>query len=103
MNAVVSVTGRKVVVGRSLATRTAAAGGGASRWPKRSEGLAYGEAADALAIDALQNAEIVREEEPCLAGGEAALAILEHEVMHQETLLYMAHRLPYETKRRMDD
>src|SRR5262249_8744696 len=27
-------------------------------------------------------------------------AIIEHEAMHQETLLYMWHRLPYELKRR---
>jgi formylglycine-generating enzyme required for sulfatase activity len=30
--------------------------------------------------------------------GEAALAILEHEQMHQETLLYMFHEMPYERK-----
>jgi len=29
-------------------------------------------------------------------------AILEHEAMHQETLLYMWHRLPFEQKRRPD-
>ena len=32
-------------------------------------------------------------------GAEAVHAILEHEAMHQETLLYMWHRLPHELKR----
>src|SRR5207247_6179473 len=31
--------------------------------------------------------------------GEAGFAILEHEAMHQETLLYMWHRLPFARKR----
>src|SRR5205823_4303768 len=31
---------------------------------------------------------------------EAAFGILEHEEMHQETLLYMFHNLPYEKKTR---
>src|SRR5258706_480379 len=33
-------------------------------------------------------------------GAEAVFTILEHEVMHQETLLYMWHRLPFEQKRK---
>ena len=36
---------------------------------------------------------------PLLDRAEAAYAILEHEAMHQETLLYMWHRLPFEAKR----
>jgi len=74
---------------------------GTSPWPSREEVLRYGAEADAAILDALENAELVREDEPCLVNGEAVRAILEHEVMHQETLLYMAHRLPYETKRRL--
>jgi formylglycine-generating enzyme required for sulfatase activity len=31
---------------------------------------------------------------------EAVFAILEHEAMHQETLLYMWHRLPFDQKRK---
>ena len=33
-----------------------------------------------------------------LFAGQAAFAILEHEQMHQETLLYMFHEMPYELK-----
>src|SRR5207245_8407083 len=35
---------------------------------------------------------------PQFRGAEAAIAILEHEQMHQETLLYMFHEMPYEKK-----
>ena len=37
---------------------------------------------------------------PLLDRAEAVFTILEHEAMHQETLLYMWHRLPFEQKRR---
>src|SRR5204862_272666 len=35
---------------------------------------------------------------PQRVNAEAAFAILEHEQMHQETLLYMFHEMPYELK-----
>jgi len=57
-------------------------------WPSREEVQAYGRAADALVEEALT--------EP----SEAAFTILEHEGMHQETLLYMLHELGHEKKRR---
>lgn len=56
-------------------------------WPSREEVQAYARAADALVEETLT--------EPT----EAALTILEHEAMHQETLLYMLHELPHERKR----
>ena len=37
---------------------------------------------------------------PLLDRAEAVFTILEHEAMHQETLLYMWHRLPFDQKRR---
>jgi ergothioneine biosynthesis protein EgtB len=43
---------------------------------------------------------VIREDRPVLAGGLGVNTILEHEEMHQETLLYMWHRLPWEKKRR---
>ncbi|MGZ7032226.1 MAG: SUMF1/EgtB/PvdO family nonheme iron enzyme [Thermoanaerobaculia bacterium] len=61
-------------------------------WPKRPEVHAYGAAADAAIVHALREDDIERVDE-------ATLAILEHEQMHQETLLYMFHNLPYEKKR----
>jgi len=67
-------------------------------WPKRHEVQAYGRTADAMVEDALRYAVIEDDAVPQLRGGEAALAILEHEQMHQETLLYMFHNMPYERK-----
>ncbi len=67
-------------------------------WPSREEILAYGDAADRLVFDALANAEIEDVESPVLKHGLAAWTILEHEPMHQETLAYMWHRLPYAKK-----
>ena len=55
-------------------------------WPKRTEVLAYNEMAERLVEEHLQNCE-------------AAFTIIEHELMHQETLLYLLHALPYEKKR----
>ena len=37
---------------------------------------------------------------PLLDRADAVFTILEHEAMHQETLLYMWHRLPFEQKKR---
>jgi iron(II)-dependent oxidoreductase len=93
----------EVVFARGIDPEDEAAAGAADLWPSRREVLAYAERADALVVDALENERLVREDLPCLVDGEAVRAILEHEVMHQETLHYMAHRLPYETKRRLPD
>ena len=56
-------------------------------WPSRDEVLAYGRAADALI------------EQVLIEPGEAAFTILEHEAMHQETLLYLLHELAHDKKR----
>jgi ergothioneine biosynthesis protein EgtB len=68
-------------------------------WPTRSEVRAFVEAADALVIDALANLPLDVPGDPLLDRADAVYTILEHEAMHQETLLYMWHRLPYEMKR----
>ncbi len=44
--------------------------------------------------------DLDRPGDPLLHRAEAAFTILEHEAMHQETLLYMWHRLPLDQKRR---
>ena len=51
-------------------------------------------------LRALANADVDRPGDALLDRGEAVFAILEHEAMHQETLLYMWHRLPLARKRR---
>jgi formylglycine-generating enzyme required for sulfatase activity len=60
------------------------------QWPSRRCVQEYGAKADALI-------ERVLTESP-LGDGEAATAIMEHEQMHQETLMYMFHEMPYEKK-----
>jgi formylglycine-generating enzyme required for sulfatase activity len=78
--------------------RAGASGGGG--WPDRATVRAFVEAADALVVDALQHADLDIPGHPLLDRAEAVFAILEHEAMHQETLLYMWHRLPHAQKRR---
>jgi gamma-glutamyl hercynylcysteine S-oxide synthase len=77
-----------------------AAAGHESRWPARDTVRAFASEADRRVIDALSNADLDRPGHPLLDRAEAVFTILEHEAMHQETLLYMWHRLPYEQKKR---
>ena len=71
-----------------------------SRWPSRDEIRAYGDAADRALLDAFARREIADPSNPVLANGLAVFTVLEHEPMHQETLRYIWHRLPYDRKRR---
>jgi gamma-glutamyl hercynylcysteine S-oxide synthase len=68
-------------------------------WPSRRRVRQFTEAADERVIEALAHGDIDRPGHPLLDRAEAAFVILEHEAMHQETLLYMLHRLPYALKR----
>ncbi|HEX7778550.1 MAG TPA: SUMF1/EgtB/PvdO family nonheme iron enzyme [Vicinamibacterales bacterium] len=81
-----------------------AAHGGDDRglWPSREAVRAFAEEADRRVIAALEHEDLERPGHPLLDRAEAAFAILEHEAMHQETLLYMWHRLPFEQKRSPD-
>ncbi len=45
--------------------------------------------------DAIANGDVVRDDHPLLRDAQAVWAIVEHEEMHQETLAYMWHRVPY--------
>ncbi|HET7707305.1 MAG TPA: SUMF1/EgtB/PvdO family nonheme iron enzyme [Thermoanaerobaculia bacterium] len=65
----------------------------AEMWPSREDVQQYGREADALVERALLN---VNETDPVQV--EAASNIVEHELMHQETLLYMFHNVPYSKK-----
>lgn len=67
------------------------AGAPPASWPDRRVVREFVEAADERVIDALLHGDIARTE--------AVHVILEHEAMHQETLLYMLHRVPYARKR----
>jgi iron(II)-dependent oxidoreductase len=71
----------------------------ASQWPDRAVVRQFAAEADRQVLDALANADIERPGHPILDRAEGVFAILEHEAMHQETLLYMWHRLPLDQKR----
>lgn len=71
----------------------------ASPWPDRAVVQQFAAEADRRVLDALAKAEIERSGHHLLDRADAVFTILEHEAMHQETLLYMWHRLPFEQKR----
>jgi iron(II)-dependent oxidoreductase len=75
--------------------------GAETKWPSRDEVLAFGARADEAVVRALEGAELF-EDRPAMQRAQALYTALEHEAMHQETLLYMWHRLPYEQKIRPD-
>lgn len=83
-------------------SQAAATGGAApaNPWPTRQEVRALAAEADARVIEALQHGEIEQPGHPLLDRAEAVFCILEHELMHQETLLYMFHQLPHAAKRK---
>lgn len=72
----------------------------AAGWPDRQTVQTFADEADRQVVDALARGDVERSDNPLLERAEAVFTILEHEAMHQETLLYMWHRLPYEAKRR---
>jgi len=72
----------------------------AFEWPTRDVVQAFASEADRRIVDALNTADIDRPGHPLLDRKEVVFAILEHEEMHQETLLYMWHRLPFDHKQR---
>src|SRR4030095_14310384 len=71
-----------------------------SEWPERQVVRAFAAEADRQVLDALQHEDLVVPDHDLLDRGEAVYTILEHEAMHQETLRYMWHCLPYNRKRR---
>ncbi len=70
------------------------------QWPERAVVQAFADEADRQVLQALTCEELERPGHPMLDRAEAAFAIVEHERMHQETLLYMWHQLPHNQKRR---
>jgi iron(II)-dependent oxidoreductase len=76
--------------------------GASTAWPDRKEVLRFGRAADEAVLAALKDEPFV-EDRPAMQRGEAIYTALEHEAMHQETLLYMWHRLPQDHKHKPID
>jgi len=81
-------------------TEAAAVARGNPAWPDRDQVRAYAAAADLALADAIANGDVEQEGHPLLHDAQAVWAILEHEEMHQETLAYMWHQLPYALKRK---
>ncbi len=69
-------------------------------WPARADVRAFAAEADRQVLEALARGEVEQPGHPLLDRAEAVFTILEHEAMHQETLLYMWHRLAFDQKRR---
>ena len=69
-------------------------------WPSRAEVRQYVDAADRLIEKAITSADLERSGHPMLDQARALWTILEHEEMHQETLGYIWHQVPYSCKRR---
>jgi formylglycine-generating enzyme required for sulfatase activity len=80
-------------------TEAASVARGNPAWPDRATVRAFAAEADRRIADALRTANLLPDDQPLLRDAEAVWAVLEHEEMHQETLLYMWHQLPYDVKR----
>jgi ergothioneine biosynthesis protein EgtB len=81
-------------------SEAAAVARGNPAWPTREVVRAFADEADRRIADVLAHADLVRDDHPLLRHAQAVWAILEHEEMHQETLAYMWHQLPYSRKRK---
>lgn len=72
-----------------------------SDWPSREAVAAFAAQCDDRVERALEFGHIEDASVPRLVRGQAAYTILEHEAMHQETLMYIVHQLDYAHKRRI--
>lgn len=81
-------------------TEATAVARGNPAWPAREVVREYAAAADRLIEEAILTADLDRSGHPLLHRAQALWAILEHEEMHQETLAYMWHQVPYRQKRK---
>jgi ergothioneine biosynthesis protein EgtB len=79
--------------------------GADTRWPSRAAILDYARAVDDEIVAAMERAEfdVTGREHAAMVDGEAIFTALEHEAMHQETLLYMWRRLPHAHKQKPRD
>ena len=73
-------------------------GSARAEWPDRQVVQQFAAEADRQVLDTLATAELDRAGHPLLDRAEAVFSILEHEAMHQETLLYMWQRLAFDQK-----
>ena len=85
---------------RGIDPHESQANGHRASWPDRDEVRRFADEADARVLDALTREDLDRPGHAVLDRAEAVFGILEHEAMHQETLLYMWHRLGFDEKHR---
>lgn len=71
---------------------------GRSDWPTRDEVRAFGAACDERVLDAIAHARLADDTVPRLVRAQSVYTILEHEEMHDETLVYILHQLPLDRK-----
>lgn len=69
-------------------------------WPPREEVARYNREVQARLRQALAEIDPDAPPHEALQGGRLFHLVLEHELMHQETLLYLLHELPHHQKRR---
>ena len=87
------------IFARGIDPEDEAAVGTEAAWPARARVLHYVDEADRRLRAAILQADIDRPGDALLDRAEAVYAVIEHEEMHQETLHYIWHRLPFEQKR----
>lgn len=71
-----------------------------SQWPSRDVIDRFSAEIDRRVEQAILSSDIDVPDDPLLHDAWALRTVLEHESMHQETLLYIFHQLPYSQKRR---
>jgi ergothioneine biosynthesis protein EgtB len=85
--------------GRGIDPEAPGAGAPGADWPSRSEVQAYKREVNARLMAFLEGFDPQAPPHPWLADGRVLHIMLEHELMHQETLLYMVHQLPASLKK----
>ena len=80
--------------------QAAASASAIASWPSRTAVQDYARQADDAVLEALRHAQLEGDGPPALSRGQGVFTALEHEVMHQETLLYMWHRFEPDRKTR---
>ncbi len=81
----------------------AAARSAVDAWPTRETVQTYVKDADRAFLDALETSPLQGDQNAVLRRGQGVFTAIEHEVIHQETLLYMWHRFAPERKTRPTD
>ncbi len=71
--------------------------GASTQWPARDAVLAFADACDRAVVEAIEHAPFI-DDRPAMHRAQGLYTAIEHEAMHQETLLYMWHRLPHAQK-----